>query len=436
MYKKYEAYREIDENWLSKIPSHWKTAFLSSLFEEHKEKNRGLINKNLLSLSYGRIKRKDINGKSGLLPESFETYNIIQKDDIVLRLTDLQNDHKSLRTGLSKEAGIVTSAYVTLRKRADNINAAYFHYYLHAFDVHKCFYGMGDGVRQSLAYEGIKRLTLLVPPEDEQDKIVKFLDYQTHQINELIKNNKKQIELLVEHLQVVFAEVSSNATQHIKIKHLVELQQNFINPDPKLYYCKSGMYNRGRGIFRRPAVLGENLGDSKFQWVKKGCVMLSGQFSWEGATYITTETDEGVLASHRYYLLKVLSTKITPEYLWAYFMSDEGFMQLNLCSHGDAGRNRPLNIKELLNVEIPIPNNISDLERIATAVKLVMSFRAIDKEQTELLDEFKMCLISRVVTGAIDVREIEIPNYEYGEINNFSDEDLDDVDDISEDEEV
>jgi len=137
-----------------------------------------------------------------------------------------------------------------------------------------------------------------------------------------------------------------------------------------------------------------------------------------------------------YIKFKVLSTKITPEYLWAYFMSDEGFMQLNLCSHGDAGRNRPLNIKELLNVEIPIPNNISDLERIATAVKLVMSFRAIDKEQTELLDEFKMCLISRVVTGAIDVREIEIPNYEYGEINNFSDEDLDDVDDISEDEEV
>lgn len=436
MYKKYGEYREIDENWLSEIPSHWKTAFLSSLFDEHKEKNKGLTNKNLLSLSYGKIKRKDINGKSGLLPESFETYNIIQKDDIVLRLTDLQNDHKSLRTGLSREMGIVTSAYVTLRKRADNINAAYFHYYLHAFDVHKCFYGMGEGVRQSLAYEGIKRLTLLIPPENEQDKIVKFLDYQTHQINELIKNNKKQIELLVEHLKAVFAEVSLKATQHIKIKRLVELQQNFIIPDPKSYYCKSGMYNRGRGIFRRSAVLGENLGDSKFQWVKKGCVMLSGQFSWEGATYITTEADEEGLASHRYYLLKILSNKITPEYLWAYFMSDEGFMQLNLCSHGAAGRNRPLNINELLNVEIPIPNSHSDLEKIATAVQLVMSFRAIDKKQTELLDEFKMCLISRVVTGGIDVREIEIPNYDNGEDNDLFDEDVDEVENMSEDEEV
>lgn len=412
MYKRYDEYRNLNENWLHEIPAHWKTAFLSSLFTEHKEKNKGIKNSNLLSLSYGRIKRKDINGKSGLLPESFETYNIIQKDDIVLRLTDLQNDHKSLRTGLSKEDGIVTSAYVTLRRKTPNINAAYFHYYLHAFDVHKCFYGMGEGVRQSLSYDGIKRLTLVIPPEDEQTQIVRFLDFQTFQINELVKSNKKQIELLVEYLKATFRKVSQKATRRIKIKRLVSLQQNFITPDAKKYYCKTGMYNRGRGIFRRQAVLGENLGDSKFQWVQKNCVMLSGQFSWEGATYITTEADENALASHRYYLLKITSDLITPEFLWAYFMSDEGFMQLNLCSHGAAGRNRPLNIKELLNVEIPIPENEDNLEQIKKAARLVMSFRATDKNQTELLDEFKMCLISRAVTGAIDVRNIAIPEFD------------------------
>lgn len=78
MSKRYEQYKKIDENWLTMIPSHWQTASLSSLFEEHKQKNTGLANTNLLSLSYGRIVKKDINGKSGLLPESFETYNIIE----------------------------------------------------------------------------------------------------------------------------------------------------------------------------------------------------------------------------------------------------------------------------------------------------------------------------------------------------------------------
>ena len=57
-----------------------------------------------------------------MLPQSFDTYNIVQKNDIVLRLTDLQNDHKSLRVGISNEQGIITSAYVTLRNRTNNLS--------------------------------------------------------------------------------------------------------------------------------------------------------------------------------------------------------------------------------------------------------------------------------------------------------------------------
>lgn len=413
MYKMYETYREIDESWLNKIPSYWQTAFLSSLFNEHKEKNNGLQNLNLLSLSYGRIIRKDINGKSGLLPESFETYNIISPNDIVLRLTDLQNDHRSLRTGLSNDEGIVTSAYVTLRRRASNINAAYFHYYLYAFDVHKCFYGMGDGVRQSLSYDGIKRLTLIIPPENEQQQIVDFLDYKVYQINRLISNKKKRIDLLVEYMNSLFYSIAKHSEKSVKIKHLARHCQNFISPDPKTQYVKAGMYNRGRGIFKRSPALGENLGDSSFQWIKKDCVMISGQFGWEGATYITSEIDEDALISHRYYLLETISDLITPAYLWAYLMSDEGFMKLNLCSHGAAGRNRPLNIKELLNVKIPLPNDKNEMEIIDTVAKMIMANRLIDKQQTDLINEFKMCLISNAVTGKIDVRGYKVPTSEH-----------------------
>lgn len=408
----YSSYKDVDESWLHSIPSHWTTAYLSSVFDEHKQKNKGMINSNLLSLSYGRIIRKDINGKSGLLPESFETYNVVDKDDIVLRLTDLQNDHKSLRTGLCREAGIVTSAYVTLRKRKEDLNAAFFRYYLHAFDVHKCFYGMGDGVRQSLSYEGIKRLTLSIPPEQEQRQIVKYLDYQTKQINKLSNANKQKITLLVEYLNKVFDTAILGTTKRIKLKYLVHLCQDFIVPNPEELYSKAGMYNRGRGIFKREPMFGKDLGTSSFQWIRKDCLLISGQFAWEGATYVSTENDEGALISHRYYPLAVDSQLVSPAYLWAYFMSDEGFMKLNLCSHGAAGRNRPLNIRELMNVEIPVIENISDLARIEDAVKLIIAHRLIDKRQADLLEEFKQKLISDVVTGQIDVRGIEIPEFE------------------------
>ena len=437
MYKEYDSYKHIDENWLHRIPEHWSTAFLSSLFDEHKLKNRGMINSNLLSLSYGRIVRKDINGKSGLLPESFETYNVIKKNDIVLRLTDLQNDHKSLRTGLCKEDGIITSAYVTLRKRKESINAAYFQYFLHAFDVHKCFYGMGDGVRQSLSYDGIRRLTLVIPTESEQEQIVKFLNYKTRQINQLVHSKKEKIELSVEYLKKVFEDAISKSTRRIKLKRLVQLQQEFIEPEDDKYYSKAGMYNRGRGIFKREPKLGADLGTSSFQWIKKNYLLISGQFAWEGATYVSKECDEGAIISHRYYPLRVVSNLVTPEYLWAYFLSDEGFMKLNLCSHGAAGRNRPLNIRELLNVEIPIIDDKSDLLKINEAANLVISYRQIDKEQTELLDEYKISLISAVVTGQIDVRNIEVPDFEYvEETEDTSDDDELDEDVEANDEEV
>ena len=54
-------------------------------------------------ISYGKIIRKDINTTDGLLPASFDTYQIVEEGNIVMRLTDLQNDHKSLRVGLVKE---------------------------------------------------------------------------------------------------------------------------------------------------------------------------------------------------------------------------------------------------------------------------------------------------------------------------------------------
>lgn len=81
--------------WIGEIPEGWGTNTAFQLFTQVKNKNEGLKEHNLLSLSYGKIKRKSIETVSGLLPESFDGYNIIEPDDIVLRLTDLQNDQIS-----------------------------------------------------------------------------------------------------------------------------------------------------------------------------------------------------------------------------------------------------------------------------------------------------------------------------------------------------
>ena len=192
--------------WIGEIPDDWEVVYLSSIFNEHKRKNIGLICKNLLSLSYGKIKRKDINTTDGLLPESFEGYNIIEKGDIVLRLTDLQNDQKSLRTGIAHETGLITSAYITIRCLPKIALPDYMHYYLHSFDTSKGFYGMGDGVRQGLNYDGIKKILMLLPPINEQQKIADYLDKKCAAVDRLIENQRAQIEKLKEYKQAVITE--------------------------------------------------------------------------------------------------------------------------------------------------------------------------------------------------------------------------------------
>lgn len=187
--------KDSDIDWVGEIPAHWNAHPLYYYFVERKNVNALGKENNLLSLSYGKVIRKDINTNGGLLPNNFNTYNIIEKDDIVLRLTDLQNDKRSLRTGIAKERGIITSAYVTLCATKP-MNAQYFYYLLHAYDLMKVLYNMGSGVRQGLNYEELSKMMLIEPSLDEQNGIVAFLNEKCNEADACIESKKKQIATL------------------------------------------------------------------------------------------------------------------------------------------------------------------------------------------------------------------------------------------------
>lgn len=200
--------KESGIEYVGQIPSHWRIHPIYCYFGERKNKNSLGKESNLLSLSYGSLVRKDINSNGGLLPESFNTYNIIEAGDIVIRPTDLQNDKRSLRTGLATEHGIITSAYITLKATAD-VNPAYYHYLLHAFDVMKVFYNMGNGVRQGLNFSEFSRLLVLEPPRKEQDRIAEYLDDQCMQIDVVIAEKNSQISILEDYKKSLIYEYST-----------------------------------------------------------------------------------------------------------------------------------------------------------------------------------------------------------------------------------
>lgn len=177
--------KESGIEWVGEIPATWDVHPVYAYFEERKNKNYALQEQNLLSLSYGKIIRKDIDTLGGLLPASFNTYNIVEAGDIIIRPTDLQNDKRSLRTGLVTEKGIITSAYIDLAPRG-NINSEYFHYLLHSYDVQKVFYNMGNGVRQGLNYSEFSKLMVFTPSRDEQNAIVSYLNAKCAEIEAII----------------------------------------------------------------------------------------------------------------------------------------------------------------------------------------------------------------------------------------------------------
>lgn len=191
--------------WIGEIPSNWEVHPVGIYFAERIHKNSFGQESNLLSLSYGKIVHKDINAVGGLLPASYNTYNIIEPGDIIIRPTDLQNDKKSLRTGLSKDHGIVTSAYIAL-KPINGAFSPFYHYLLHCYDTLKVFYNMGNGVRQGLNYSEFSKLLLLIPTLPEQKAIADFLDKKCAEIDGLLADLEAEVKTLAEYKKSIIAE--------------------------------------------------------------------------------------------------------------------------------------------------------------------------------------------------------------------------------------
>ena len=199
--ERYDSYKDSGVKWLGKIPSHWEILPGLAVFKENKTKNTELSEKTVLSLSYGNIIiKKDID--EGLVPADYKGYQIVHPGYIIIRCTDLQNDKVSLRTGLVKNDGIITGAYLGL-KVDGSFTSSYVHYFLHSWDITKEIYRHGSGLRQSLSWFDLRRLPILIPSREEQNKIVSYLNDAVSKIDEAIAQQQKMIDLLNERKQII-----------------------------------------------------------------------------------------------------------------------------------------------------------------------------------------------------------------------------------------
>lgn len=399
----YASYRSCTAPWIGKLPAHWGEKPLLALARERRGSNEGMRENNLLSLSFGRIVQKDINTNQGLLPASFETYQIIEPGDVVFRLTDLQNDQRSLRSALCGERGIITSAYTAVV--IEGANPAFFNYLMRAYDVQKVFYSMGGGIRQSLKYEDLRRMPILLPSAPEQEAIVAFLDRETWRIDDLVKKKGRFIDLLRDRLVVDAIQATAPRAHWTTFpfwRIATAKSISGVTGEGLLsVYLDRGVipYSEGGGLVHKPA---ESL--EKYQLVEPGDFVMNNQQAWRGSVGVSTHRG---IVSPAYLIFKLDRTKIDPTFANYTFRSKLYVDQFMLASMsvGDIQRQIKWHLLRCIPVSLPPIGEQRDiaarLNREKSRIDLLI---AKTERSIELLKEHRSALIIAAVTGKIDLR--------------------------------
>lgn len=407
--------------WIGEIPGDWTIKPLYCFFAERKNKNILGKEDNLLSLSYGKVIRKDINTNEGLLPSNYNGYNIVEAGDIVIRPTDLQNDQRSLRTGLVTERGIITSAYIAL-KPLSNTNNRFYHYLLHTYDILKVFYNMGGGVRQGLNYDEFAKLKIFSPSPSEQHRIADFLDSECGKIDSLIADIENQIDRLEQYKRSVISEAvmkGLNPSVQMKdsgIRWIGLIPFGWKVEKIKFHLRRNEKRNPGNqqvlSVYREYGVIPKDSRDdnhnvtsedvSKYKYVKPGYLVINKMKAWQGSMGVSDF--EGIV-SPAYFIFEFIDDSFDRKYIH-YLLRSSYKDEFRRLSGGIREGQWDLSPEGFLNTLVIIPSLEEQKQIVAFLDKKctqIDSIIADKKKQLEVLENYKKSVIYEYVTGKKEV---------------------------------
>lgn len=192
--------------WIGQIPSHWETMRIRGLFKESDEKTVDESG-TLLSLSqYSGITRKADAGKTGMFEaESTIGYKIVHPGQFVMNIMLAWNGSYAV----SDLEGIISPAYCVFDFRLD-CNKKYYDYLLRTKAYCGAFKTQSRGIidsRLRLYPYKFYAFKTLVPPIEEQNAIVEYIESKTNKIDTMIEALKAEIDRLTEYKQRLISDV-------------------------------------------------------------------------------------------------------------------------------------------------------------------------------------------------------------------------------------
>ena len=434
----YAEYREVNLPWLKAVPAHWEIRRNKNIFTEQKEiVGERSADYTLLSLTLNGIIPRDMDG-GGKFPESFDKYKIVKNGDMAFCLFDIDETPRTV--GLSGYNGMLTGAYTIMR--VSNINARFIYYYYLALDNGKMLRPLYTGLRKTISINTFQSTKVPVPPREEQDQIVRFLDWKVSNINKLINIKKKEIKAIdalkrsmVSHA-ITRGLTADAPMKYSGVKWLGDIPQrwytvplyaiaqvksinNCIDLPLMSVYLDAGVVPFVEREEKRTNATSKDL--TNYQRVDPGDFVLNNQQAWRGSVGVSFHS--GIVSPA--YIVLSLDNTLDSHYANYLFRSRCMVDQYLVISRGVGSIQRNLYWSALKRVVVPIPSKKEQMEIVEYLDGLNNKFDDTIKKLTEevaVLEEYKNKIIADTVTGKIDVRGIEIPEYE------FVDEDNDNVD--------
>ena len=237
-------------SWLDLIPNQWEIDKVIDHFYFSNIQTENYDNYPVLSLTMSGVKKRNMDTNEGQLPESYEKYNLVDSSCLVFNPMDLISGW----VDIPKIEGLISPSYRTIKLRSDETNLHFIKYYFQSLYKEKVLFYFGEGVhydyRWGLGKETLKNFPVPIPPKEEQNQIVSYLDKKVHQIDELRKKIEQKTELLKEQRNSLINEVVTKG-----LNSNVEMKNSFIEwigeiPShwELLRLNNLGRFSKGKGI--------------------------------------------------------------------------------------------------------------------------------------------------------------------------------------------
>ena len=167
---------------------------------------------------------------------------------------------------------------------------------------------------------------------------------------------------------------------------------------PNELYTQIGIRSHGKGLFYKEPVAGAALGNKAVFWIEPDCFIVNIVFAWEQAIGKTTQSEVGMIGSHRFPMYRPVNDRVDIDYLISYFLTKRGTDILEEASPGGAGRNKTLGQDRFLKSKIVLPP-IEEQQKIAAI--LTTQDRVIELKEKRLAEKQrqKKYLMQQLLTG-------------------------------------